>query len=66
MINNTQKKILLSASEKAASKGILFKSTTGNDQPPKNASAAKVDIKIMLQYSAKKNIANIIAEYSTL
>jgi len=66
MINSIQKKILFNANEKAANKGVSFKLTAGIDQPPKKASAANVDIKIMLQYSAKKNMAKIIAEYSTL
>jgi len=34
--------------------------------PPKKNNAVTVDIKIILLYSAKKNKANPIAEYSTL
>lgn len=34
--------------------------------PPKKNSAVTVDIKIILLYSARKNNANPIAEYSTL
>lgn len=35
-------------------------------QPPKNSRVVKALIKIILLYSAKKNKANPIAEYSTL
>lgn len=35
-------------------------------QPPKNKIAEKVLIINMFAYSAKKNNANVIAEYSTL
>lgn len=35
-------------------------------QPPRNKTAPRVDIKTMLAYSARKNIANVVAEYSTL
>jgi hypothetical protein len=35
-------------------------------QPPKNNSVVTDEIKIILLYSAKKNNANPIAEYSTL
>ena len=34
--------------------------------PPKNNIAVIADINIMCEYSPKKNIANVIAEYSTL
>lgn len=44
-------------------KGVRLK--RGN-QPPKNKIAAKVLIKSILEYSAKKNKAKVIAEYSTL
>jgi hypothetical protein len=44
-------------------KGITLK--TGN-HPPKNNIVVIDDIKIILLYSAKKNKANPIAEYSTL
>ncbi len=37
----------------------------GND-PPKNKAVAKLHIKIIFEYSPKKNNANPIAEYSTL
>src|SRR6056300_2067847 len=36
----------------------------GDNQPPKNISAVKADIKIILAYSAKKKAANAIPEYS--
>lgn len=42
---------------------IIFK---GADQPPINSIAKIVDINIILLYSAKKNIAKIIDEYSVL
>ena len=35
-------------------------------QPPKNNNTVKVDIKIILLYSAKKNNAKDIPPYSTL
>jgi hypothetical protein len=38
----------------------------GADQPPRNNRALSVDIMIMFPYSARKNIAKIIEEYSTL
>lgn len=46
-----------------AFKGQMFK--IGN-QPPKNKIVVKEHIKIILLYSAKKNSAKLIAEYSTL
>jgi len=36
------------------------------NQPPKNSILIMADIKIICEYSAKKNCANVIAEYSTL
>jgi hypothetical protein len=44
-------------------KDIIF---NGTNQPPKNRIAKIADIKIMLLYSAKKNMANMIDEYSVL
>jgi hypothetical protein len=38
----------------------------GACHPPKNKSAVTADIKIILLYSARKNNAKPIAEYSTL
>jgi len=38
----------------------------GANHPPKNNIAKIADIKIILLYSAKKNIAKIIEEYSVL
>jgi hypothetical protein len=43
---------------------IIF--INGIDQPPKNNKVDKTDIKIILEYSPKKNIAKVNAEYSTL
>lgn len=40
-------------------------STTDN-HPPKNNMVVKTDISIMWIYSAKKNKANVMLEYSTL
>jgi hypothetical protein len=37
-----------------------------DNQPPKNNKTNKRDIKIILEYSAKKNKAKAIPEYSTL
>jgi hypothetical protein len=38
----------------------------GKDHPPKNNKTINVDIKIILEYSPRKNIAKVKAEYSTL
>lgn len=38
----------------------------GDSQPPRKNSALSPDIRIILLYSARKNRANPIAEYSTL
>ena len=48
---------------------MQFKKTKSlkiNNQPPKKVITAKALIKIMLEYSAKKNRAKPIDEYSTL
>lgn len=47
--------------------GIQYKKKIfiGGNQPPKNKTTNKADIKIILEYSAKKNKANVIEEYST-
>jgi len=39
---------------------------TGDNHPPKNKIAVIVDNHNIFEYSAKKNIANVIDEYSTL
>ena len=39
---------------------------TGATQPPRNITAVSVEIRIMLAYSARKNIANAMPEYSTM
>lgn len=44
-------------------KGAMSK---GGNQPPKNNTAVNNDINIMCAYSARKNNAKVIAEYSTL
>jgi hypothetical protein len=38
----------------------------GDNQPPKNRITLSKDISIICPYSAKKNKAKVIAEYSTL
>ena len=38
---------------------------TGDSHPPKNIIEAKVEISNMLAYSARKNTANVVPEYST-
>src|SRR4051812_34197584 len=38
----------------------------GASQPPRNISAASVDTRMMLAYSARKNMANDMPEYSTM
>jgi len=45
---------------------IQSKSLQGANHPPKNKTEVKADIKSILQYSPKKNIAKIIDEYSIL
>jgi hypothetical protein len=47
-------------------RGESGKKKIGDNQPPKNKVAFNKDIKIICPYSAKKNRANVIAEYSTL
>jgi hypothetical protein len=38
----------------------------GGSQPPRNRMVVIPDIKIMLAYSPRKNMAKVMAEYSTL
>jgi hypothetical protein len=38
----------------------------GESQPPKKRSTNKIDMKIIWAYSARKKLAKVIAEYSTL
>src|ERR1700754_1848447 len=38
---------------------------TGESQPPKKNTAVRAEIRIMFAYSARKNSANAIPEYST-
>lgn len=40
--------------------------TAGANQPPKNSSVNSIDMNIICAYSAKKKLAKVIAEYSTL
>ena len=42
------------------------KNQIGDNQPPKNNKLTKADNHAILLYSAKKNIAKVIEEYSTL
>ena len=42
------------------------KKQIGDNQPPKKQIAVMIDNQSILLYSAKKNIANVIDEYSTL
>ncbi len=44
----------------------LGKKATGESHPPKKHIATTTESHIMLEYSAKKNIANVIPAYSTL
>src|ERR1700709_2900359 len=39
---------------------------SGEFQPPRNISDASAEIRIMFAYSARKNIANDMPEYSTM
>src|SRR5215471_7125905 len=50
-----------------ANGGIAFVSvlSNGGAQPPRNMTVASVDTRIMLAYSARKNSANGVPEYST-
>src|SRR5436190_21557835 len=38
----------------------------GDSQPPRNITEPSVDTRMMLAYSARKNIANAMPEYSTM
>src|SRR5437868_2139245 len=38
----------------------------GGSQPPRNITVASVETRMMLAYSARKNIANAMPEYSTM
>ncbi|MNC91222.1 hypothetical protein D3C83_74390 [compost metagenome] len=38
---------------------------TGESHPPRNMTLARVETRIMFAYSARKNIANAMPEYST-
>jgi hypothetical protein len=51
---------------KASQIGESGKNGTGDNQPPKNKSTFNKDINIICPYSAKKNRAKVMAEYSTL
>jgi hypothetical protein len=44
----------------------LGKNAIGDNQPPKKHIATTAESHIMLEYSARKNIANVIPAYSTL
>ena len=46
--------------------GINPRKPTGGSQPPKNNKVVIAPIRMICAYSAKKNIANVIAEYSVL
>lgn len=62
MKKKTKKKDLIK--KKKQSKNKLFENK--KDHPPKKSNTFKNEIKSIFPYSAKKNIANIIEEYSTL
>ena len=51
---------------KANQKEESGKPGTKDNQPPKNKIAVRTDIRMIWPYSAKKNKAKTIAEYSTL
>jgi len=51
---------------KPKTKGEIRKKLKKNNHPPKNRSMVNKLIKIIEQYSAKKNSANPMLEYSTL
>src|SRR5256714_3491846 len=38
----------------------------GDCQPPKNMTAVRVEMRIMFMYSARKNMAKLMPEYSTM
>jgi len=60
---NTNNVVLIA---KFISPGIKSKPGKIGNQPPKNNKAVIRDIMIICEYSAKKNNANVIPEYSTL
>ena len=59
------KNLILKPNHLAPAMGLATKGK-GESQPPRKNSALSPDIRIMLLYSARKNRANPIAEYSTL
>src|SRR3954462_9659868 len=61
----TMKKILISSQPAG---GIQVKSgaSIGACQPPKNITAVSAEISIMFMYSAMKNSAKLMPEYSTM
>lgn len=63
-INKKQKKTIFNAKNSSCKNTKLKKN--GDNHPPKYKIDAKADISNILQYSPKKNIANIIEEYSIL
>jgi hypothetical protein len=63
-MNIKQKKVVLNANQNSAGKKLNC--GIGDNQPPKKKITTKLDIKIILQYSPKKNKAKPMEEYSTL
>jgi hypothetical protein len=64
MIKITQTTTVFAAKIELAEK--TANTANPGNQPPKNRITIKALIAIMLQYSPKKNKANVIEEYSTL
>src|SRR5947209_1753408 len=46
--------------------GMKSRNATGDNQPPRNITVARIDTSHMLAYSARKNIAKLMPEYSIM
>ena len=65
-IKKTAPKAIFKLNQRLFGKKWKGKMLNGGSHPPINKIAANVLINSILEYSAKKNRANVIAEYSTL
>ena len=46
--------------------GMKSRTANGDSQPPRNSSTAMIETSHMLAYSARKNIAKLMPEYSIM
>lgn len=67
-MNRVTKNLVLRANRIDPGTGIspTRKDGRGECHPPRKSRADRLDLRIMLLYSARKNRANPLAEYSTL